>query len=108
MIASTIYTTELGRTFLFENSLIGAYCNRLYDFGERHGSFLRYDGSKANSAAKELDVTNVNTKESPPNRQISLSLIVKTSTIWALPSIFDYILLTSSPLPILEVRMISL
>ena len=60
--------------FLFEKCLIGAYCNRLYDLGERHGSFLCYCRIKANSAGKILIVTNINTKAGPSNCQIGLSL----------------------------------
>ena len=60
--------------FLFEESLIGAYCNRLYDLGERLGPFSCYGRIKANSADKNLNVTNMNTKADPPNRQISLPL----------------------------------
>ena len=60
--------------FLFENSLTGAYWNRLYDFEERRGFFLCYGRIKANSAAKELNVTNINTYGDSPNRQIGLSL----------------------------------
>ena len=48
--------------FLFEKSLIGAYCNRLYDLGQRYGPFLFHGRIKANSAGKNLNVTNINTK----------------------------------------------
>ena len=47
---------------LFEKSVIGAYCNRLYDLlvEESHSPFLCYGRIKANSAGKNLNVTNVN------------------------------------------------
>ena len=60
--------------FLFKKSLIGAYCNRLYGLEERHGPFSCYGRIKANSAGKNFDVTNINTKPGPPNRQIDLPL----------------------------------
>ena len=60
--------------FLFEKSLIGAYCNRLYDLKEKQDSFSCYGRIKANSAGKILNVTNINTKMGPPNRQIGLPL----------------------------------
>ena len=59
--------------FLFEKYLIGANCNRLYDFGQGHGPFLCYGRIKANSGGKNLNVKN-NTKTGPPNRQIGLPL----------------------------------
>ena len=46
--------------FLFENSLIGAYCNRLYDLKERQDPFSCYDRIKANNVGKNLNVTNIN------------------------------------------------
>ena len=48
--------------FLFKKRLIGAYCNRLYDLKERQGPFSCYGRVKANSAGKNLNVTNINTK----------------------------------------------
>ena len=48
--------------YLFEKSLIGAYCNRLYDLKERQDSFLCYGRINANSAGKNLNVTNINSK----------------------------------------------
>ena len=60
--------------FLFEMSLIGIYCNRLYDLKETHGSFSCYGRIKANSAGKTFNVTNIDTKAGPPNRQIGLPL----------------------------------
>ena len=69
---------------------------RLYDFVERYFSFSRYGRIEANRALKELNVKIVDTKGSSPNRQISPSLIVKTTTIWALPSI----LIIFHPLPL--------
>ena len=58
--------------FLFDKSSIGAYCNRLHDLKERQGPFSCYDRIKANSAFKNLNVTNINTKAGPPNRQTCL------------------------------------
>ena len=58
--------------FFFEKSLIGAYCNRLFDLRERHGPFSCYGRMKANSAGKNLNVTNIDTKTGPPNFQIDL------------------------------------
>ena len=57
---------------LFEKSLIGAYCNRLYDLGEKHGPFLCYGRIRANSAGKDGNITKL--KVGPPNRQIDLTL----------------------------------
>ena len=58
--------------FLFEKSVIGAYCNRLYDLKERQDPFSDYGQIKANSAGKNLNVTNINTKVGPPNRRTCL------------------------------------
>ena len=77
--------------FLFEKSTIGAYCNRLYDLEERHGSFSRYGRIKENSVAKDVNATNVDTKESPTDRQTGLPLnssfflFMKTTTNCAPP-----------------------
>ena len=60
--------------FLFEKSLIGAHCNKLYDLGQRHGPFSCYGRIKANSADENLNVTNINTIAGPLNRQIGLPL----------------------------------
>ena len=60
--------------FLFEKSLIGVYWNWLYDLGERYGHFSCYGGIKANTASKDLNVTNINTKVESTNRQIGLPL----------------------------------
>ena len=49
--------------FLFEKSLIGAYCNRLYDLKESHRPFSCYGRIKANSAGENLNVTNINQKK---------------------------------------------
>ena len=59
---------------LFEKSVIGPYCNRLYDLKERQGPFLCYGRSKSNSADKNPNVTNFNKKVGPSNRQTCLSL----------------------------------
>ena len=59
---------------MFEKSLTGAYCNRLYYLGQKHGPFSSYGRIKANSADENFDFTNINTKAGPPNRQISLPL----------------------------------
>ena len=76
---------------MFEKSSTGAYCNRLYDLGERHGPFSCYGQIKANRAGKSLIVTNINTKAGPPNRQRGLllnsSFNCQIITIWATPSI---------------------
>ena len=47
---------------------------RTPDLGERHGLFSCYGRVKANSATQEPNVTNINTKAGPPNRQIGLPL----------------------------------
>ena len=49
--------------FLFEKSVIGTYCNRLYDLKASHRPFSCYGGIKANSAGKNLNVTNIDTKK---------------------------------------------
>ena len=67
---------------LFEKSLIGADCNRLYGLKERHGLFSCYGRIKANSAGKNPNITNINTKAGPPNRQIGLRL---NSSFYQLP-----------------------
>ena len=59
---------------MFENSLIGAYYNRLYELKERDGTFSCYGRIKANSAGKNLNVTNINTNAVLPNCQIGLLL----------------------------------
>ena len=48
---------------MFEKSVIGTYCNRLYDLKESHGPFSCYGRIKANSAGKNFNVTNINTKK---------------------------------------------
>ena len=68
--------------FLFEKSLISVYCNSLFDLEERHGPFSCYDQIKANSAGKNLNVTNINTKVGSPNHQIGLPL--KSSFLYQL------------------------
>ena len=59
---------------MLKKSLIGAYWNRLYDFGEKHSLFSCYGRITANSPGKELNVTNINTKGCSPSRKIDLSL----------------------------------
>ena len=49
--------------FLFEKSVIGTYCNRLYDIKASHRPFSCYGGIKANSAGKNNNVTIINTKK---------------------------------------------
>ena len=49
--------------FLFEKSVIGTYCNKLYDLKESHSPFSNYGRIKANSAGKNLNVTNINPKK---------------------------------------------
>ena len=73
-IIASICNTGLKGMFMFEKNLISAYCNRLYDLGERHGLFSCNGQIKANSAGKNLCVTNINTKAGTPNRQIGLPL----------------------------------
>ena len=60
--------------FLFKKNVIGAYWIRLYDLGGRHGSFSCYGRIKANSAGKDVNVTNIDMKAGPPNCQIGLPL----------------------------------
>ena len=60
--------------FLFEKSSIGAHYNRFYDLKERRGPFLCYGRIKANSADKNLKVTNIDQKAGLPNCQICLPL----------------------------------
>ena len=43
--------------FLFEQNVIGTYCNRLYDLKESHSPFGHI---KANSSGKNRNVTNNN------------------------------------------------
>ena len=59
---------------LLEKSLIGTYCYMLQDFGKGLGLFLCYGRIKANRAAKELNVTNIGTKEGSLNCLIGLLL----------------------------------
>ena len=54
-----------GLTFLF-----GVYWIRLYDLGERDAPFS--GRIKANSAAKELNISNIKTKGGPPNCEVGL------------------------------------
>ena len=60
--------------FLFEKSVIGAYCNKLYDLGERYGAFSCYGPIKANSPGENLNVTNIDMKAGSRNRQIGLPI----------------------------------
>ena len=46
----------------------------MHDFGERHGPFFHYVGTSANSAAKELNITNIITKGGTPSLEISVVL----------------------------------
>ena len=48
---------------LFEKSVIGTYCNRLYDLREIHSPFSCFGRIKANSAGNNLNVTNINPKK---------------------------------------------
>ena len=57
---------------LFEKSLIGTYCNRLYNLKEKQDPFSCQGRIKANSADKNLNVTSINTKAGPPNCQTCL------------------------------------
>ena len=49
--------------FLLEKSVIGTYCNRVYDLKESHSLFSCHGQIKANSAGKNLNVTNINSKK---------------------------------------------
>ena len=60
--------------FLFEKNLKGACCNRFYDLGENMTPFHAMAELKANSAGKNLNETNINTKVVLPNCQIDLPL----------------------------------
>ena len=60
---------------MFENSLRGACCYKLCNFGERHDLFSHYGRIKANSAAKELNGPNRNTKGGSQNLQITYHYI---------------------------------
>ena len=63
---------------LFKKSLLGANCNRLYDFdiaiGKKYVPFSCYGRIKENSAGKCLNIANTNTKADPPNCQIGLPI----------------------------------
>ena len=61
--------------FLFEKSVIGTYCNRLYDLKKSHSPFSCYGRIKANSAGKNLNVTNINTKKEILLNHFVVSLI---------------------------------
>ena len=60
--------------FLFRMSLIGVYCNRLYDLREKHSLFSGRGRIKANTAGKNLNDKYINIKADPPYRQIGLPL----------------------------------
>ena len=79
---SQFVTLDQEQLFLFEKSLIGVYCNMLYDFEERHGPFSCFGRIKANSASKNLNVTNTctNKKANPSNRQICQICLPPTSS----------------------------
>ena len=49
--------------FLLEKSVIGTYCNGLYNLKEIHSPFSCKGRIKANSASKNLNTTNSNTKK---------------------------------------------
>ena len=49
--------------FLLVKSVIGTYCNRLYDLKESHSPFSCYGRIKANSAGKNFYVTNINSEK---------------------------------------------
>ena len=50
----------------------GDFSSRLYDLKENHGPFSCYGRIKANSAGKNVNVTNSNTKVAPLIRQIGV------------------------------------
>ena len=60
--------------FLFEKSLIGTCCKRLYDLKERQDPFSCYGQIKANSAGKNLNDANTNTKAGTPHHRTCLPL----------------------------------
>ena len=53
----------------------------ILNFGERHGPFLCYGRIKAKQRRQRFNVTNINLKAGPPNRQIGLRL---TSSFFSL------------------------
>ena len=53
---------------LLEKPLIGAYGNRLYGLGKR------YAKAESKQTGKNLNVTNINAKEGPPNHQKGLPI----------------------------------
>ena len=79
---------------LFEKSLLGVYCNRLYEWksiasfmlwpkkaaqakmlmSQRIKRIKRSKELKESSSSKDVNVTNINTKAGPPNRRIGLPL----------------------------------
>ena len=68
---------------------------RLLEHGEcvlkSRSCFCRRAGKKANSAAKEINTTNINTKRAAPNLEIGFplnSLFVKTTNMWPPLSFF--------------------
>ena len=95
--------------FLFEKSLIGAYWNRVYNLKERQGPFSHYGRINANSADKNLNGTNVNTKACPPNRRTCLPpnssfLMSQNYHHFGYAINFDYVL--SLPLHFQKLRMV--
>ena len=61
--------------FLLEKSEIGTYGNRLYDLKESHRPFSCYGRVKANSAGKNLNATNINTKKGMLLNHFAVALI---------------------------------
>ena len=56
-------TLDYEGKFLFEKSVIGPYCNRLYELKESHRPFSCYGRIKADRAGKNFNVTNINMKK---------------------------------------------
>ena len=58
-----------------EKTVISTYCNRLYDLKESHSPFSCYGRIKANSADKNLNVTNINPKKGMLQNYFVVALI---------------------------------
>ena len=76
---------------LLEKSVIGTYCNRLYDLKESHSPFSCYGRIKANSAGKNFNVTNVNPKKGMSLNHFVVALIrVCTAKLAQLHSLIPF------------------
>ena len=92
--------------FLFEKSFMGAYCNSLYDLKKGSAPFHVKAELKQTAQAKILIL--IYSYESGPTKSSIIfttkqliSLLVKTTTIWATPSILTMFLLL--PLTLLKI-----